>query len=297
MGHKTSGLLRRGGAAAHPFPGPCARQVEAGHARCDRVGVDIGGALTDAVARSVEKALLAEVQAQAVPRHVAIIMDGNRRFAEQLGLAPWEGHELGRDTLEQVLDWCLEVGVKYLTVYAFSTENFQRQGFEVQVLMRLLEENFHKMAEDERVHKNHIRVRVIGQRDLLPTPLLEAIAHAEKRTAGYDQYFFTVAVAYGGRQEILQAIQAIARGVQAGKLRPEDIDENTVAANLYTNDLPDPDLILRTSGEERISNFLLWQVAYSELCFVDVLWPGFRKVDFLRALRTYQQRKRRYGAG
>jgi tritrans,polycis-undecaprenyl-diphosphate synthase [geranylgeranyl-diphosphate specific] len=258
--------------------------------------VDLGGAVSDGVARAVEKALLAEVKAAPVPRHVAVIMDGNRRFARAEGLDPLKGHELGRDTLERVLDWCLETGVRYLTVYAFSTENFQRNLLEVRALMRLFEDNFRRMADDERVHKHRIRVRAIGQRDLLPKSVQDAIAEAEARTAAYGEYNFSVAVAYGGRQEILQAMRAIARDVQRGALSPDDIDEKTLSQRLYTSELPDPDLILRTSGEERISNFLLWQVAYSELVFVDVLWPGFKKIDFLRALRTYQQRQRRQGA-
>ncbi|MCA1812971.1 MAG: di-trans,poly-cis-decaprenylcistransferase [Halobacteriales archaeon] len=257
--------------------------------------VDLGGALSDAVARSVERALLAEVRSQPVPRHVAIIMDGNRRFAQEMGLDPWKGHELGRDTLESVLDWCLETGVRYLTVYAFSTENFRRESLEVRALMRLFEDNFRRMAEDERVHKNQVRVRAIGQLQALPDHVRDAIRHAEERTSRYDQYHFTVAVAYGGRQEIVEAIRSIAHEVQAGKLALADIDEQTVSEHLYTHALPDPDLILRTSGEERISNFLLWQLAYSELFFMDVLWPGFKKLDFLRALRAYQSRQRRQG--
>jgi tritrans,polycis-undecaprenyl-diphosphate synthase [geranylgeranyl-diphosphate specific] len=258
--------------------------------------VDLGGALSDAVARSVERALLAEIQQSPVPRHVAIIMDGNRRFAREMGLDPWEGHALGRDTLEEVLDWCLEVGVRYLTVYAFSTENFQRNLVEVRALMRLFEENFRSMADDERVHRHRIRVRAIGQLDLLPPNVRDAIRYADERTRGYDSYHFNVAIAYGGRQEILQAIRHIASEVEAGKLAPGDIDETTVSERLYTSALPDPDLILRTSGEERISNFLLWQVAYAELFFMDVLWPGFKKIDFLRAIRAFQARQRRQGA-
>lgn len=265
------------------------------HARSAMGRVDIGRAIGTAVQRGVELALLEEVKRHPLPRHIAIIMDGNRRFARNMGLSPAEGHALGRDTLEALLDWCLEVGVRYVTVYAFSTENFRRNLAEVGILMGLFEDNFRKMADDERVHRNKIRVRAIGARHLLPASVRDAIAYAEERTAGYDQYFFNVAIAYGGRQEIIQAIQQIGEEVRAGKLSPEEIDEKTVAAHLYTSDLPDPDLILRTSGEERISNFLLWQVAYSELYFSDVLWPGFRKVDFLRAIRTYQERRRHYG--
>ena len=230
-----------------------------------------------------------------VPLHIGIIMDGNRRFAEELGEPAIKGHEYGRDTLERMLDWCLELGVKHLTVYAFSTENFNRNPVEVKRLMELFEENFLKMSNDERVHKNRIHIRAIGQIDKLPKRVRDAIKVAEERTRGYDQYFYTIAVAYGGRQEILDAVRAIAEEVRAGRVRPKDIDEQMLSKHLYTQHLPDPDLILRTSGEERISNFLLWQMAYSELYFTDVYWPGFRFVDFLRAIRTYQMRQRRYG--
>ncbi|HVL49569.1 MAG TPA: polyprenyl diphosphate synthase [Candidatus Thermoplasmatota archaeon] len=252
-------------------------------------------ALGGAVAKAAEATLLKEIRQDPVPRHVAIIMDGNRRFAKVAGLDPLLGHEIGRDTLEKVLDWCLEVDVKVLTVYAFSTENFARAPEEVEKLMDLFETNFRKMADDARVHKHRIQVRAIGQTDTLPARVQAAIRYAEEKTAGYDAYRYNIAIAYGGRQEILRAVKAIAADAEAGRLRPDDVDEALISKYLYTGDLPDPDLILRTSGEERISNFLLWQLAYSELYFTDVYWPGFRKVDFLRAIRTYQQRKRRYG--
>ena len=257
------------------------------HELKDRVG--------DAVARTVEATLLQEVRRERIPSHIGIIMDGNRRFAEELGEPAIKGHEYGRDTLENVLDWCLELGVKHLTVYAFSTENFNRNPVEVKRLMELFEENFLKMAEDARVHKNRINVRAIGQIDKLPRRVRDAIRVAEERTRGYADYYYTIAVAYGGRQEIIDAVRSIAEEVQAGRLRPKDIDESMLSKHLYTQHLPDPDLILRTSGEERISNFLLWQMAYSELYFTDVFWPGFRRIDFLRAIRTYQLRQRRYG--
>jgi tritrans,polycis-undecaprenyl-diphosphate synthase [geranylgeranyl-diphosphate specific] len=236
-----------------------------------------------------------EVKQYPLPQHIAIIMDGNRRFARELGLEPSEGHKLGRDKLEEVLGWCLEVGLKVLTVYAFSTENFTRNSAEVSLLIKLFEENFRKLGDDERVHKYHIRVRVIGKRELLPESLISAIEYAEERTKDYNEHFFNLAVAYGGRQEIIDAIKEIASDVKAGKIDVDDISEEMVSSKLYTKDLPDPDLILRTSGEERISNFLLWQMAYSELYFVDVFWPGFRKIDFLRAIRAYQMRQRRFG--
>jgi tritrans,polycis-undecaprenyl-diphosphate synthase [geranylgeranyl-diphosphate specific] len=163
------------------------------------------------------------------------------------------------------------------------------------MLMRMFVDSFQRLADDERVHKHKIKVKVLGQKELLPGDLKKAIDNAEARTKDYDQYFFNIAVGYGGREEIVHAIRDIAKAVKDGKLDVKDISEKTFSDYLYTKDMPDPDLILRTSGEERISNFLLWQLAYSELYFSDVYWPGFRKIDFLRAVRAYQQRKRRYG--
>jgi tritrans,polycis-undecaprenyl-diphosphate synthase [geranylgeranyl-diphosphate specific] len=151
------------------------------------------------------------------------------------------------------------------------------------------------LADDERIHKYGIRLTVLGQRELLPENVQEAIKFAEEKTAPYSSYFYNIAIAYGSRQEIIQAIKCIAQDVKDGKLRVDQIDEGVVTKFLYTADFPDPDLVLRTSGEERVSNFLLWQLAYSELYFTDVYWPGFRKVDFLRAIRSYQMRQRRFG--
>lgn len=222
-------------------------------------------------------------------------MDGNRRFASQMGMDAVAGHQVGRDKLEDLVNWCLETGIRVLTVYAFSTENLKRSPGEVAALMRLFAENFRRAGDDERAHRHKIRVKAIGQISLLPKDVQDAIRYAEERTRDYDQYFFNIAVAYGGREEILNAIREIAREACEGKLKPENIDEKVVSSHLYTSDLPDPDLILRTSGEERISNFLLWQLAYSELYFADVYWPGLRKIDFLRAIRSYQRRKRRFG--
>jgi len=257
---------------------------------------DISRIISDAAYQAYERRLLAQVRASVVPHHVAIIMDGNRRFAQDLGLGnPAEGHVRGKDKLEEVLQWCLDVGVRILTVYAFSTENLTRPTEEVKELMRLFAENFRRVGDDERVHKNRIKIQVFGDRDLLPADVLGAIEYAEGRTREYDQYRFNIAVAYGGREEILDAIRDVVREAQAGNIEPDQIDEKFFSKRLYTGDVPDPDLVLRTSGEERISNFLLWQLAYAELYFVDVYWPGFRKIDFLRAIRSYQQRQRRYG--
>jgi tritrans,polycis-undecaprenyl-diphosphate synthase [geranylgeranyl-diphosphate specific] len=242
-----------------------------------------------------EKRLMKEVRENKMPGHVAIIMDGNRRFAKEFGLTTTEGHVKGKDKLEELLDWCMELGIKVLTVYAFSTENLKRDSDEVQSLMRLFEENFYRLGDDERVHRHQIKVTVLGQKDLLPDSVKKAIDYAEMRTAGYSNYFYNIATAYGSRQEIIQAIKQIAQKVKDGELEIDDIDERTFSNYLYTADFPDPDLILRTSGEERISNFLLWQLAYAELYFTDVYWPGFRKIDFLRAIRSYQLRQRRFG--
>lgn len=222
-------------------------------------------------------------------------MDGNRRFAKEFGLDKNQGHEKGKDKLEELMDWCLELGIKILTVYAFSTENMMRETEEVNYLMDMFEKNFRKLGEDERIHKHGIRVSVLGQRDLLPAKVQKAIEYAEGKTSGYDNYYYNIAIAYGSRQEIIMAIKQLAQEVKDGQIEVDDINEREFSKFLYTADFPDPDLVLRTSGEERVSNFLLWQLAYSELYFTDVYWPGFRKIDFLRAIRSYQMRRRRFG--
>ncbi|MDD1765171.1 MAG: polyprenyl diphosphate synthase [Methanomassiliicoccales archaeon] len=222
-------------------------------------------------------------------------MDGNRRFAKEFGLQPTDGHIKGKDKLEEMMEWCLELGIKILTVYAFSTENLERDPEEVRSLMKLFEDNFYKLGDDERIHKHKIKITVLGQMELLPDNVKNAIKYATDKTAGYDQYFYNIAIAYGSRQEIIQAIRRVAEKVKSGDLDISEIDEKVFSNFLYTADFPDPDLVLRTSGEERVSNFLLWQLAYAELYFADVYWPGFRKIDFLRAIRSYQLRRRRFG--
>jgi tritrans,polycis-undecaprenyl-diphosphate synthase [geranylgeranyl-diphosphate specific] len=257
--------------------------------------IDVVKMISDTAYQAYERKLLNEIRKYPIPKHIAIIMDGNRRFALHYGIEPTEGHVKGREKLEEVMDWCLELRVKILTVYAFSTENLKRDKHEVSALMKLFEQDFKRVGDDERVHKHKIRVRVIGQTKLLPKKVREAIKYAETRTKNYNKYLFNIAVAYGGREEIIHAIKEVARDVKNGKLNINEINEKLFAARLYTKNIPDPDLILRTSGEERISNFLLWQLAYSELYFTDVYWPGFRKIDFLRAVRSYQMRHRRIG--
>ncbi len=230
-----------------------------------------------------------------MPKHVAIIMDGNRRFSKKGNMDPLDGHKKGITTLESVLDWCVDLGIEIVTAYAFSTENFNRPPNEVEGLMRLFKENFEGIAKNQKIHDNEVRVRAVGKLELLPDDVREAIRIADESTSNYNKRLVNIAIGYDGRMEIVDAIKKIVDEVEKGKIRPEDIDENLVNKNLYTAGMEDPNLIIRTSGEERLSGFLLWQSSYSELYFCDSLWPQLRKVDFLRAVRSYQQRERRFG--
>ncbi|HML06114.1 MAG TPA: polyprenyl diphosphate synthase [Methanobacterium sp.] len=231
-----------------------------------------------------------------MPKHIAIIMDGNRRYSKIMGnMQAIEGHRRGVNTLEKVLDWSIEMGIEIVTAYAFSTENFNRKPEEVEGLMKLFQKNFEGIANNPKIHKNKVRVKAVGNLDLLPENVREAIKIAEDSTASYDKRLVNIAIGYDGRMEIIDAIKKISNDVKEGKLDPDKIDEKIVDENLYTAGLDDPNLIIRTSGEERLSGFLLWQSSYSELYFCDSLWPELRKVDFLRALRSYQERERRFG--
>ena len=257
----------------------------------------ISGRLANTAYSTYETKLEKEVFASPVPKHVAIIMDGNRRYAREVLKAENtnKGHEMGKDKLKEVLEWCIKADVKVLTVYAFSTENFSRDEEEVDFLLNLIKEMMFSLGDDERIHKNKVRVKMIGDRSIIPDGLREAVEYAESKTKDYSDYHFNVAVAYGGRQEIINAVKRVAQMVKDGEMEVEDITEESISVNMYTSDDPDPDLVLRTSGEFRLSNFLIWQMAYSELYFTDIYWPGFRYIDFLRAIRSYQQRNRRYG--
>lgn len=231
-----------------------------------------------------------------MPKHIAIIMDGNRRYSKLMGnMLAIEGHKRGVSTLEKVLDWSIELGIEIVTAYAFSTENFNRSPEEVKDLMKLFQKNFEGIANNPKIHKNKVRVKAVGNLDLLPQNVREAIKIAEDSTAAYDKRLVNIAIGYDGRMEIIDAIKKISKEVKEGKLDSDKIDEKMVSENLYTAGLDDPNLIIRTSGEERLSGFLLWQSSYSELYFCDSLWPELRKVDFLRALRSYQERERRFG--
>ena len=242
------------------------------------------------------KGLIKEVLAGPMPNHIAVIMDGNRRYAKEvLESGRNEGHRKGEKKIEEMLEWCLDLRVPYITVYAFSKENFKRDKDEVDFIMGLSEAALYRMADDKRIHENKVRIKVFGDIPVLPDSVKTAIKYADERTSSYSDFSFNVAMAYGSRQEIISAVKNIARKVASHELDVEEISEETLSEHLYTSDMPDPDLILRTSGEVRMSNFLLWQMAYSELYFTDVYWPGFRYIDFLRAIRSYQQRIRRYG--
>ena len=244
-----------------------------------------------------EKWLWFQVKEGKKPEHVAIILDGNRRWALHKALIPWIGHRHGANKIDDLMDWCIELDVKFITLYAFSTENFSRPQKEVEEIMKLIEEKLRSILENDRIHENKIRVKAIGRLDLLPKSTQELIQRVEEATKMYNDRFLNVALAYGGRAEIVDATKKIATKVKNGELKPEKINEKLFEKYLYTAHMPrqDADLIIRTSGEERLSGFLSWQSAYSELCFVDVNWPDFRHIDLLRAVRTYQRRKRRFG--
>jgi tritrans,polycis-undecaprenyl-diphosphate synthase [geranylgeranyl-diphosphate specific] len=232
-----------------------------------------------------------------MPEHVGIILDGNRRWASEKSLVSTDGHWAGAKVGEQVLDWCLEYSIKTLTLYTFSTENFARPTEEVRTILKIVEEEIKKLEKDARLHSQKVRVKAIGRTDLLPDSLQDVFKRLEDQTGKYDGHFLNLAIAYTGRAEIVDATRKIVEDVSQGNLSPQHIDEDTFHKYLYTAHLPNPnpDLVIRTSGEERLSGFLLWQSAYSELVFVDVYWPEFRKIDFLRAIRLYQMRHRRFG--
>ena len=237
-----------------------------------------------------------DLKPEKMPKHVAIIMDGNRRYSKLQGnIDVVKGHEIGVDTLEKVLDWSIELGIEIITVYAFSTENFNRPKHEVEGLMNLFVKNFKRLVDHEKIHNNEVKVKVVGRTDLIPENVREAIKEAEEATSHYTKRLFNIAIGYDGRLEIIDSFKKIIADVQAGKITIDDVDEELVSKNLYTEGLADPNLIIRTSGEERLSGFLLWQSSYSELYFCETLWPELRKVDFIRAIRSYQERERRFG--
>ena len=229
----------------------------------------------------------------AVPAHVAIIMDGNGRWAQARGLPRAEGHRRGAEAVRRTVESAVEMGISYLTLFGFSSENWKRPESEVGDLMLLL--RVYLRSEIAEMHRNDIRFRMIGDRTLLPKEVVDLIEHAEKTTAENQGLTLVLALSYGGRQEIVGAVRRICEKAMAGEIDPAKIDQYCFEEHLLTRGLPDPDLLIRTSGEQRISNFLLWQLAYCEFVFLDVLWPDFGAADLENAICEFKTRERRYG--
>ncbi|MBN2162156.1 MAG: isoprenyl transferase [Pontiellaceae bacterium] len=228
-----------------------------------------------------------------IPRHVALIMDGNGRWAQERGLSRLEGHKEGAQSVRAVLRAAARAGVEFITVYAFSTENWKRPPQEIDGLMKLLIGSLN--AYEQELHDNKIRLRVMGQFERLPLPVRLRLQKTIDATADYTNHTFIIALSYGSRTEIADAAKQIAKKVKAGELNPAKIDEQTITDHLYLPDVPDPELMIRTSGELRLSNFLLWQLSYSEFYITDTFWPDFREEQFYEALEAFNHRDRRYG--
>jgi tritrans,polycis-undecaprenyl-diphosphate synthase [geranylgeranyl-diphosphate specific] len=242
-----------------------------------------------------ERLLKSSILAGVPVDHVAVIQDGNRRYARQKGLTKFLGHSLGADTSEKVMDWCLEVGVRHLTLYAFSTENFARDEQEKCYLFDLIKNKFEELRRSKKIHANSIRVRAIGRVEMLPLDLQEEICRTEEATREYEKMYLNVAMAYGGQRELVDAARFLARQVREGKIGAAEVDEDLIAQHLYPHggiSVPKVDLIIRTGGDYRTSNFLPWQANGNECAayFCAPYWPEFRKIDFLRAIRTAQTR-------
>lgn len=238
-----------------------------------------------------------EIRSGNMPNHIAIILDGNRRWAKRNLILKMDGHFKGADAVEKLLDWCEELDIKIITLYVLSAENLNRQDEELKHLYDLINERLHKLYNDPRIHKNRMKVKAIGSVELLPDFLKEILNKLEEETNGYDNHYLNIAIAYGGQNELVDAVKKIGFRIKDGSLDVNQIDKDVIESSLYTSHLPQasPDMILRTSGEKRLSGFLIWQSAYSELVFMDVYWPEFRKIDLMRAIRTFQRRSRRLG--
>ena len=235
-----------------------------------------------------------DVDFENLPKHIAIIMDGNGRWAKRRGLPRSAGHAAGAETFKRITTFCGDIGISYLTVYAFSTENWNRPKAEVDALMRLLDDYLGR-AYDELRGKD-VKVRVIGERHMLSSGLLKKIEDLEKHTSHHKKLTLNLALSYGGRQEIVNAARECAAQVLEGKIKPGDISDDMLSSHMYTAGQPDPDLIIRPSGEKRSSNFMIWQSAYAEYWFSNVMWPAFSTDDLLMAIHEYQKRSRRFGA-
>ena len=256
--------------------------------------------LSDPVYRLYERRLRQQLRGGSLPRHIGVVLDGNRRYARERGLADVaEGHRLGADKIHELLEWCHEVGIGYVTLWLLSTDNLQRDEAEVTQLLDIIADTVTRIASDSRNRERGVKLTAVGALDVLPDGLRKALKAAEEATADHTGLHVAVAIGYGGRQEITDALRALLEDRHArGQSLEHVIDElspEVIAEHLYTTGTPDPDLIIRTSGEIRLSGFLLWQSAHSEFYFCDPYWPEFRKTDFLRALRDFSSRQRRYG--
>ena len=250
--------------------------------------------------RLYERRLRRQMRAGLMPEHVGLILDGNRRYARKQGFTdPGRAYEMGAQKLDEVLLWCNELGIPAVTLWVCSTENLKRPHAEVSEILGAVEAKIAALAEDPWIHQRRVRVKAAGRLSLLPLSTVAVIRKAEEATVDYDAMTLTIAVAYGGREEIADAVRDLIRAKVRDGLGVDELAEHITPASidqyLYTVGLPDPDLIIRTSGEVRLSGFLLWQSVHSEFYFTDVYWPEFRKVDFLRAIRSFQQRTRRFG--
>ena len=237
---------------------------------------------------------MTHIDSKQLPEHVAIIMDGNGRWAKRKGLNRIRGHQRGADTVREIVTFSREIGIRWLTLYAFSEENWKRPALEVQALMKLL--NRFLKNELKEMQENGIRLKTIGRTARLPKSTRQILLDTIEKTSSNSDMTLTLALSYGGRQEILDAILKIVSQIQENKISASDITEKLVSNSLYTSGMPDPDLLIRTSGEYRISNFLLWQISYSEIYITPTLWPDFGENEYVKALRDYQMRDRRFGA-
>lgn len=245
--------------------------------------------------RLYEKVLWRQIKNGPAPHHIGLIVDGNRRFARFRGLASNEGHSAGSENLEAFFAWCRDLDVKIVTLFGFSVENYNRTDDEVDYLMNLILRKLKDYQVDPVIKEQRVKVKVLGRKEDLSAEMNEEIEKIESMTADHDRFQLNIAISYGGRAEIIDAVKKVATEVKDGALDVGDISEEMFSKYLYTAGIPDPDFIIRTSGEERLSGFLSWQSAYSELYFTEVFWPAFRKIDFWRAIRIYQQRERRFG--
>lgn len=245
-----------------------------------------------------EKRLSRKIKRRNIPTHLGLILDGNRRYAREMGLdSVADGHREGARRLDEVLQWCADLGIKIVTVWVLSPENISRSKGEVEALYGVIKDKMEDLTRNPVIGKNRFRVKAFGKLESLPVDLQEAIQKCETSTKNFDRHILNIAIGYGGREEIVEAAKKALMQKKGSSVEDliEGLTVEDIANHLYTCDIPDPDLIIRTSGEIRLSGFLLWQSAYSEFYFCDALWPLFRKVDFLRAIRSYQHRNRRFG--